>query len=324
MQEQPLVSIIIPTFNRAHLIGETLDSVLAQTYDNWECIVVDDGSTDNTDEVMAEYMARDSRFQYHHRPEDRLPGGNAARNYGFEVSKGEYIQWFDSDDLMDVDYLMFKIENIKGSDLLITSGRKKHQNNSYVDLRMSFVENHSLYKEIVRYKSEVMTPTVFMRRAVLVGKKLFDEKLRRGQETEFFARLTYENELKYSFINQKLFTYILHKDSKSSQPQSVFLNCKVKYNLDNLDRGLIIKDDLLIKKFYKQSMAILFEYIRVKDKKSFKVYYKKFVRIVKKHKINVTALNFLWLLSYTGVHSEKIRKFFINQIDNDFNNYPNV
>lgn len=84
--QNPLVSIIIPTFNRAHLIGETLDSVLAQTYPNWECIVVDDGSTDNTDEVMAEYMARDARFQYHHRPEDRLPGGNAARNYGVEFS----------------------------------------------------------------------------------------------------------------------------------------------------------------------------------------------------------------------------------------------
>ncbi|MEC7784130.1 MAG: glycosyltransferase family 2 protein [Bacteroidota bacterium] len=100
MQGNPLVSIIIPTYNRAHLIGETLDSVLAQTYTHWECIVVDDGSTDGTDEVLATYVEKDSRFQYHHRPKDRPKGANVCRNYGFELSKGKYIQWLDSDDLI--------------------------------------------------------------------------------------------------------------------------------------------------------------------------------------------------------------------------------
>src|SRR5690554_298609 len=115
MNNLPLVSIIIPTFNRAHIIEETLDSVLAQTYKNWECIVVDDGSTDDTEEVMAEYMAKDSRFQYHHRPEDRLPGGNAARNYGFEVSKGEYVNWLDSDDILHPIKLNSQIEDFSSN-----------------------------------------------------------------------------------------------------------------------------------------------------------------------------------------------------------------
>lgn len=82
---QPLVSIIIPTYNRAHLIGETLDSVMAQTYTNWECIVVDDGSTDNTAELLVVYCNKDNRFQYHHRPKDRPKGANAYRNYGIDV-----------------------------------------------------------------------------------------------------------------------------------------------------------------------------------------------------------------------------------------------
>jgi glycosyltransferase involved in cell wall biosynthesis len=92
MNIQPLVSIIIPTYNRAHLIGETLDSVLAQTYQNWECIIVDDDSTDKTDEVVGAYVEKDSRFKYYHRPDEHLPGGNGARNYGFKMSTGEYVQ----------------------------------------------------------------------------------------------------------------------------------------------------------------------------------------------------------------------------------------
>ena len=109
MKNEPLVSVIIPTYNRAHLIGETLDSVLAQTYQNWECIIVDDGSTDNSDEVIGEYVNKDSRFKYYHRPEEHLPGGNGARNYGFKMSQGKYIQWFDSDDLMVAEKLELKV-----------------------------------------------------------------------------------------------------------------------------------------------------------------------------------------------------------------------
>ncbi|WP_445734533.1 glycosyltransferase family 2 protein [Mariniflexile sp.] len=81
---QPLVSIIIPTYNRAHLIGETLDSVLAQTHQNWECIVVDDGSTDNTDTVLKTYCQKDSRFQYHHR-KDRQKGAEELQNKFFKT-----------------------------------------------------------------------------------------------------------------------------------------------------------------------------------------------------------------------------------------------
>jgi len=119
MSDQPLVSIIIPTYNRAHLIGETLDSVVAQTYENWECIIVDDGSSDNTDEVIEEYTKKDTRFKYYHRPEEHLPGGNGARNYGFKMSQGEYIIWFDSDDLMTRDHIEIKYNLINSGELLL-------------------------------------------------------------------------------------------------------------------------------------------------------------------------------------------------------------
>ena len=112
MSKNPLVSIIIPTYNRAHLIKETLDSVLTQTYTNWECIIVDDGNSDNTEEVINSYIAKDQRFKYCHRPSEHLPGGNGARNFGFKKSKGDLIQWFDDDDVMHKNKLSIQVKSL--------------------------------------------------------------------------------------------------------------------------------------------------------------------------------------------------------------------
>jgi glycosyltransferase involved in cell wall biosynthesis len=90
-----MVSVIIPVFNRAELISETLNSIIEQTYKNWEFIVIDDGSTDYTDELLKFYCEKDSRISFYHLPKDQPKGANACRNYGFEMSSGEYVKWFD-------------------------------------------------------------------------------------------------------------------------------------------------------------------------------------------------------------------------------------
>jgi glycosyltransferase involved in cell wall biosynthesis len=98
------ISIVIPTYNRVDLIVETLNSVLGQTYTNWECIIVDDGSTDNISEVLISYL-KDPRFKFYNRPLEKKKGANSCRNYGFEMSTGDFIKWFDSDDIMLPDFL---------------------------------------------------------------------------------------------------------------------------------------------------------------------------------------------------------------------------
>lgn len=92
-----LVSVIVPSYNSGKYILETLQSVIAQTYGNWECIIVDDGSTDNTAVVVKEFISSDSRFIYHYQKNKGLAG---ARNTGIELSKGTYIQFLDSDDVI--------------------------------------------------------------------------------------------------------------------------------------------------------------------------------------------------------------------------------
>ncbi|MBX0331703.1 glycosyltransferase [Pontibacter sp. HSC-14F20] len=93
----PVVSVIISTYNYGHLIGETLESLQGQTFRHWECIVIDDGSSDNTREVMTGYVEADNRIKYI--PQQNT-GMSAARNRGIAMARGQYIQLLDADDLL--------------------------------------------------------------------------------------------------------------------------------------------------------------------------------------------------------------------------------
>jgi glycosyltransferase involved in cell wall biosynthesis len=276
---------------------------------------VDDGSSDNTDEVVGAYVEKDSRFKYFHRPDEHLPGGNGARNYGFKMSQGDYIQWFDSDDLMDIDFLDFKIDHIKENDLLITSGIKKDIYNNSYDLRMGFDKEHSLFKEIAMYNSEILTPTLIFNRAILKEIELFDESIKRGQETEFFTRIFFENNFKYIFFENKIFTYRISIDSKSSQFQHVFFDSRMKYFLDNLDRGLTVKDSDLTKRFYKKVISTLFDFIKIGNKKSFNFSHRELLKITNKGDLKIKFLRSLRIIGLLGFHSEKLRKFYLKQLD---------
>lgn len=96
MNTNPKISVIIPTYNRAHLIERAIKSVLSQTYQNFELVIVDDGSTDNTDDVINKLQQQDDRIIY--LKHDKNKGGSATRNTGIKASRGECIAFLDSDD----------------------------------------------------------------------------------------------------------------------------------------------------------------------------------------------------------------------------------
>lgn len=95
-----LISIIIPTFNSSKHIKATLDSVLSQTYTDWECILVDDGSVDLTETISENYREKDNRFHLYKRPDHLPKGPSSARNYGVTKAQGEYLIFLDADDLL--------------------------------------------------------------------------------------------------------------------------------------------------------------------------------------------------------------------------------
>lgn len=118
-----LVSIIVPCFNQAMYLAECLDSVLEQRYAYWECLIVDDGSPDNTAEIAQKYQEKDVRFLYLVKENGGLP---SARNYGIRHARGEYILPLDADDRIHTDYLAEAVqvlENNNGLDVVYCKAR---------------------------------------------------------------------------------------------------------------------------------------------------------------------------------------------------------
>ncbi|MGM5470804.1 glycosyltransferase family 2 protein [Flavobacteriaceae bacterium LMO-SS05] len=251
--QSTLVSIIIPTFNRAHLIGETLDSVLAQSYTNWECLVIDDGSSDTTATLLNQYITNDARFQYHQRPNRHLPGGNGARNYGFELSKGYYVQWFDSDDIMYTDYLQSRLmvfENSPKTDVVFCAF-------TYFDSKglKKRISNYSFSGHILKDltdKKVTYSPLSFLLKREIINGFVFDETLIRAQDLEFFFRVfSSSSTLQIRHVKEVLFKVRWHDDSLTivTDGPGAGLHSRYIVNKKILDYFVLNQDDHAIVKF---------------------------------------------------------------------------
>lgn len=244
---QPLVSIIIPTYNRAHLIGETLDSVIAQTYTNWECIVVDDGSTDNTQELLAIYCEKDSRIQYYHRPKNKPKGANACRNYGFEVSVGEFVNWFDDDDLMKPENLSTRLESFdRDTDFVIGDSIYFYEKG----LEKKIKRDYSIPinpENFVSFKISWITNEVTLRRSII--KLKFNENLESDQDYNFFSRILYITQ-RGKYLKKNLTLRRMHfssiqgrlKESNGENFEKIFINeYYLLLDIKNYNNDIIIR-----------------------------------------------------------------------------------
>jgi len=113
--KNPLVSIIIPTYNYAHLIIETLQSVAAQTYTNWECLIIDDGSTDHTAVIVPDFIEQYSEYNFKYLLTEN-GGTSAAKNAGLALASGELTQFLDADDLLSPDKLQLQVALLEQQD----------------------------------------------------------------------------------------------------------------------------------------------------------------------------------------------------------------
>ncbi|WP_179351892.1 glycosyltransferase family 2 protein [Winogradskyella vidalii] len=251
----PLVSIIIPTYNRSHLIGETLNSVLAQTYENWECIVVDDGSTDGTDLLLATYCQQDSRIQYHHRPKDRPKGGNTCRNYGFELSKGDYVNWFDSDDL----YLPEALQTISSAfeimtDVVVSPLQRFNSETGTLSAQNTIDKLPLIPAYLVGEVAFYTIGPTWRRSFLLQQNQLFDEKLTIIQDWDFNLRMLYQNPT-IVFLETAQIQYRIHEQSLQKQLSEL--------NLDLIEADFKIRTKhlKLLAEYYPSGVPVLRQFI---------------------------------------------------------------
>jgi len=115
--QNELISVIIPSYNSGKFLGEAIESVVNQTYKNIEIIVINDGSTDNTEEIVKKWQKKDRRIRYLKHKENR--GLSVARNDGIRISKGDFISLLDADDFWMKDKLEKQMKKIKeGADII--------------------------------------------------------------------------------------------------------------------------------------------------------------------------------------------------------------
>lgn len=245
----PLVSIIIPIYNRARLIEETLHSILAQTYSNWECILVDDGSTDDTIAVITSIANADQRIHLYNRPDTLMKGADACRNYGFSQSKGDYVNWFDSDDLMLPEHLEKKV-NALLSNTDLDGSFCFNQYFSMVEGKQVLGGVNSFQKEnllegLILRKQFVQTGCGLWKKsyieALFVNEVIFDETLTQSQDYDFYARV-FLREPEFVIVNEPLFLFRRGNESIStaylslnSQHLSSFIRARVKILQRHMD-----------------------------------------------------------------------------------------
>ncbi|WP_299684314.1 glycosyltransferase family A protein [uncultured Dokdonia sp.] len=278
MKATPLVSIIIPVYNRADIVGETLLSIQKQTYEYWECIVIDDGSTDTTMDVVSAFAKADSRITLHKRPDALPKGANACRNYGFSISSGTYVNWFDSDDLMVATKLEKQLASIRTTNTVFNVCQTMvfdHATKKELGLRSQHIISEDFFNDFIVDKIKWLTQAPLIESSFIKTHKItFDEQLHRSQERDFFIKILAVLE-KYATIDEPLvylrkhdnsISYGKRTDTKDSSTFQVNWNTYVKHSAALTDQTkkyliklmkhgireqIIIKNFTLARKFYK-------------------------------------------------------------------------
>jgi glycosyltransferase involved in cell wall biosynthesis len=262
----PLISIVIPTFNREHLILDALETCVLQTYRPIEIVVVDDGSTDRTTEFVEDWIKGSSHKEVTLKIiKQENKGGNVARNNGIKNTIGEFIAFLDSDDLWDTTKLKKQYALISQSDTIggVYCGLRQVEVESgkvISDDKRNYTEGFILSQILVK---DITAPTS----AYLVRKKVFDlvggfdETLQARQDWDMWIRLAEKYEIRA--VHENLMDLRHHKGTRTASDPHKEINAYIKIRQKH--QYLIDKQPINIKKeakanFYKRLGRVYFHH----------------------------------------------------------------
>lgn len=216
MTSNSLVSIVIPAYNAAKFLPEVIQSVLNQSYQNWELLVIDDGSTDNTAELVNEYSEQDRRV---HLISKENGGVSVARNLGAQLAKGELIAFLDSDDLWLEDKVSAHVSYMTSHpqvgvsfgrvELIETDGKTT---NKLTDNIVDTLQPQDLFYS----NPTVTTSNLVIRKSVFQTLNGFDESMQYNEDIDLLFRLAIQDSWEIKSIDQVLVQYRLHSSGLSS------------------------------------------------------------------------------------------------------------
>ena len=245
-----LVSIIVPCYNQAHYLNEALQSVLEQTYTNWECIIVNDGSPDNTEHITKQWLEKDARFKYIY----KVNGGlSSARNSGIKSSEGDFILPLDADDILHPDYLKKLVPILQfDKSLGIVSCHTKFFSNKTTNIVGELKSIGTTYKDLL-FENKLTASSLY-RRNCWEETGGYDETMKKGfEDWEFWLNVT-KRGWEFQFVDEFLFYY--RKAKKSMLVDTI--NNHSETNMEYIFR----KHKELYIKHFDNTAEVLFYYIK--------------------------------------------------------------
>lgn len=241
IENTPLVSIVTPAYNAEEFIADSIDSVLAQTYKNWELIIVDDGSVDNTTDIIKDYLNRDSRIKLIRLTKNM--GAAKARNAAIKKARGKYLAFLDSDDMWLSEKLEIQLAYMIKEKLHFTFTSYRLIEESGVQTEKIVEAPNSIgYNQLL--KNTIIGCLTVMINVDKIGKVLMPN-IRGGQDTACWLSILKQGHMAYG-INKELALYRRRQNSISSDKfYAIKRTWNIYRNVENLN-------------FYRSSISLIF------------------------------------------------------------------